>query len=108
MTNAGLPSVGPQDEILVMYSSSPTTYGIRMNSCDASVIAFTASPPVLSRKFDRGTITCAEYDELAALRKAQAWGTPMFQPTHSRYEEMIARVRELEAKLLAASHQAPV
>jgi hypothetical protein len=108
MISTGLPSVRPQDEILVMYCSSPTTYGIRMNSCVPSALSFRASPPVLSSGFvlEPRTISCTEYDELAALRKAQAWGTPMLQPDHSRYEETIARLRELEAKELVTSERA--
>jgi hypothetical protein len=93
-----------------MYFSSPTTYGIRMNSCVRPVSAFSASRPILSRDsvLEPRTISCAEFDELAALRKAEAWGTPMFQPNHSRYEEMIARLRELEAKELTSAHDNPL
>jgi hypothetical protein len=52
---------------------------------------------------DASTITPAEYDELAALRKAHAWCTPMFQSSHPRYTEVIARLQELEAKVLLQS-----
>jgi hypothetical protein len=44
-----------------------------------------------------------EYDELSALRKAQAWGAPVFQPGHDRYAEAIARLNALVAKELAAA-----
>jgi hypothetical protein len=39
-----------------------------------------------------------EFDELAALRKAQAWNAPMFQPSHPSYQRAMARLRELQAK----------
>ena len=44
-----------------------------------------------------------EFDELAALRKSQCWGAPIFQPSHPSYRRMMARLRELEEKELAAS-----
>jgi hypothetical protein len=90
---------------LVMYCSSPTTYGIRVSApCPAllrSVIRF----PTVVAEVGRApsSISCLEYDELSALRKAQAWGAPMFQPYHDRYEEAIARLNALVAKELAAA-----
>jgi hypothetical protein len=48
-------------------------------------------------------ISTLEYAELAGLRKAQAWGAPMFQPGHGKYVEALARLHELEAKELAAA-----
>jgi hypothetical protein len=45
-----------------------------------------------------------EFDELAGLRKARAWGAPMFQPGHGKYVEALARLNELEAKELAAGN----
>jgi hypothetical protein len=85
----------PQADMLVMYLSSPSSYGIRFQSSpELSVIVNdTAIKPA---------ITSAECDELAALRKAQAWETPMFQPRHPRYAAAIARLRQLEAKELAS------
>jgi hypothetical protein len=49
-------------------------------------------------------ISFAEYDELSALRKAQAWGTAMFQAGHAKYAETIARMKELEIKVRATAH----
>jgi hypothetical protein len=49
------------------------------------------------------SISCLQYDELSALRKAQAWGAPMFQPGHDRYAEAISRLNALVAKELAAA-----
>jgi hypothetical protein len=48
-------------------------------------------------------ITAHEFEELAGLRKAQAWGTPMFQPGHANYQQALARIAELETKERAAS-----
>jgi hypothetical protein len=39
-----------------------------------------------------------EFEELAGLRKAQGWGTPIFQPGHPRYQETVERMSELEAR----------
>jgi hypothetical protein len=47
-------------------------------------------------------ISETEFDELSALRKAQAWGAPLFQCGHAKYQQTIARLRELEAKERAA------
>ena len=48
-------------------------------------------------------ITENEFEELAALRKAQGWGTPLFQPGHPKYQQTLARLTELEAKERAAT-----
>jgi len=48
-------------------------------------------------------ISPCEFDELAALRKAQCWGTPLFQPSHPNYRRTMARLTELEAKERAVS-----
>jgi hypothetical protein len=47
-------------------------------------------------------INDVEFDELAALRKAQSWETPIFQPGHPNYHRTVARLAELEAKERAA------
>jgi hypothetical protein len=103
MITAGLPPVRSQDEILVMYCSSPATYGIRMNSHCQGAFPFATGARVVSGDATRApsAISLTEHDELAALRKSQAWGTPMFQPDHPRYAQSISRLRELEAKELA-------
>jgi hypothetical protein len=105
MISTGLPSVRPQDEILVMYCSSPATYGIRLTSHCPGVFPFPTSARVASSDAARApsAIGLTEHDELAALRKSQAWGTPMFQPNHPRYAQLISRLRELEAKELATA-----
>lgn len=46
-----------------------------------------------------------EFEELAALRKAQAWGTPVFQPGHPKHQQVLARLTELEAKERACGAQ---
>jgi hypothetical protein len=51
-------------------------------------------------------ISSVEHAELSWLRKAQAWGTPLFQSTHAGYSQAIARLRELEVKERAASASA--
>jgi hypothetical protein len=43
-------------------------------------------------------ISAREFDELAALRKAQAWGAPLFQPCHPNYQDALIRLKELERK----------
>ena len=84
----------PHADMLVMYLSSPSSYGIRFQPSPelCVIVKDTAIKPA---------ITSAECDELATLRKAQAWETPMFQPRHPRYAAAIARLRQLEAKELA-------
>ena len=91
-------------DILIMYCSSATTYGVRLKSCCPFV-----QDPRLVAKDGTGepkAISFTEYDELSALRKAHAWGTPMFQPNHPRYEELMVRLKELEAKELAMAQRA--
>jgi hypothetical protein len=43
-------------------------------------------------------ISDGEFEELAGLRRAQGWGTAIFQPGHPKYERTMARMAELEAK----------
>jgi hypothetical protein len=43
-------------------------------------------------------ISAREFDELAALRKAQAWGAPLFQSNHPKYHDTLIRLKELERK----------
>jgi hypothetical protein len=44
-----------------------------------------------------------EFEELAILRKAQCWCTPVFQPGHPDYGQAMARLKQLEAKERLAS-----
>jgi hypothetical protein len=44
------------------------------------------------------SISDDEFEELAALRKAQGWCTPMFHPTHPNYQGALARLAQLEGK----------
>jgi hypothetical protein len=48
-------------------------------------------------------ISESEFEELSALRKGQAWGAPLFQPGHAKYEVTAVRLKELEMKERAAS-----
>ena len=43
-------------------------------------------------------ISESEFDELASLRQAQGWGTPIFRPGHPKFERTMARLAELEAR----------
>ncbi len=43
-------------------------------------------------------ITEDEFEELAGLRKAQCWCTPVFQPDHPDYGRAMTRLKQLEAK----------
>jgi hypothetical protein len=100
MITTGTCSPGRHIDILVMYQSSPSSYGIRLHSSLSDVPHRVASvcATFTDVAFEPQAITCTEYDELAALRKAQAWGTPMFQPEYPRYAEAMARLEHLEAK----------
>jgi hypothetical protein len=100
MTRTGTYSPARQIDILVMYQSSPSSYRIRLHSSFSGALRYVAGVRAVLRdvSFEPEAITCAEYDELAALRKAQAWGTPMFQPEHPRYAAAMARLAHLEAK----------
>ena len=92
-------------DILIMYCSSATTYGVRLKSCCSAVLPFARDPRLVTKDVTGEPISFSEYDELSALRKAHAWGTPMFQPNHPRYQELIARLKELEAKELATAER---
>jgi hypothetical protein len=85
----------PNVDILVLYLSSPSSYGVRLRSAAGRRVT-------LKDAASRPAITSAEYEELSALRKAQAWDTPIFQRGHAQYAAAIARVRQLEAKELAS------
>jgi hypothetical protein len=85
-----------------MYCSSRNAYGIRLGCPEPGDFQLVAtSRPGVARQ--REAIICTELDELAWLRKAQAWGTPLFQPGHVRYVEALTRLRDLEARERAAS-----
>ena len=99
MISVGTAPRESQTYILVMYCSSATSYGIRLGDRMGD---FPCSRNPVSRA--QRTISFAEYDELSALRKAQAWGTPMFQVGHAKYAETIARMNELEIKVHAMAH----
>ena len=103
MITIGTYSPGRQIDILVMYQSSPSNYGIRMHASCSGTLQYGAGVCAMLRDvtFEPEAITCTEHDELAALRKAQAWGTPMFQPEHPRYAAAMARLAHLEAKELS-------
>jgi hypothetical protein len=105
MIRLGTYSPGSQTDILVMYLSSPSSYGIRLHSscCGASPRLAGVGAMRTDVVFGPETITSTEYDELAALRKAQAWGTPMFQREHPQYAVAIARLEHLESRVLAAN-----
>ncbi len=75
---------GSPGDTLAMYYMSSDEYGLRLRS-------------------PATRFTCAEHDELAALRKAQAWGAPLFQRAHPGYTAALARLAELEAKERAAA-----
>jgi hypothetical protein len=109
MTRTGTYSPGRQIDILVMYQSSPSSYGIRLHSSCSGPLQCVAGVCEMLRdvNFEPGTITCTEYDELSALRKAQAWGTPVFQPEHPRYAAATARLQHLEAKELGSATVGP-
>jgi len=102
MIRLGTYSPGSQTDILVMYLSSPSSYGIRVHSSCCGASPRLAGAVRRDVAFGSETITSTEYDELAALRKAQAWGTRMFQPEHPQYAVAIARLEHLEARVLAA------
>ena len=97
-----------QADVLIMYCSSATTYGVRLKSCCPAILPFVRGPRLATANVteEPNAITFAEYDELSALRKAHAWGTPMFQPNHPHYQELMARLKELEAKELATAERA--
>jgi hypothetical protein len=87
-----------------MYLFSPSSYGIRLRTYGSGASQGVAGVRAMERDvaFEPEAITCTEYDELAALRKAQAWGTPMFQPEHPRCAQAMARLKQLEAKELSS------
>jgi hypothetical protein len=109
MTRTAGYSRGRQIDILVMYQSSPTSYGIRLHSSNSGALQRVVGVVATLRDatVEPEAITCTEYDELAALRKAQAWGTPMFQPKHPRYAAAMTRLEQLKAKELSTSPSAP-
>ena len=100
MIGADINSPESRAEVFVLYCSSSTTYGIRLSVLRCCAPQFVTSPQVVPTDAASapGDITFTEYDELSALRKAQAWGAPMFQPNHPRYSQAIARLNQLEAK----------
>jgi hypothetical protein len=82
-----------RDETVVIRPSTTGGYEIqRLRSTSRQEVAPAAS--AISEK---------EFEELAALRKAQAWGTPVFQPGHPLCQQVMARLTELEAKERATS-----
>jgi hypothetical protein len=83
-------------DILVLYLSAPGRYGVRLQSAPALCVM---PQPIAIEP----AITSAEYDELTALRKARAWGTPLFQPGHAQYAAALTRLKQLETKELATS-----
>jgi hypothetical protein len=68
-------------ETLVFSYSAAGWYEVRRLRSAARRRAALAGPP----------ITENEFEELAALRKAQGWGAPLFQPGHSKYRQALAR-----------------
>ena len=96
-------SQGRHADILIMYLSSPSSYGIRLRSSPSGIplgVAGVRTKLTGVSACEPKHITLAEYNELAALRKAQAWRTPMFQPDHPQYAAAMARLSQLEAKEL--------
>jgi hypothetical protein len=95
--------------MLVLYYASPASYGIRLRSSTSDDGGFSVKPLALPQDVApaAGIISTAEHDELAGLRKAQAWGDPMFQARNAKYTGAMARLHELEAKERAtAGHPA--
>jgi hypothetical protein len=89
---------GPGDsrvDAFVLYQASPATYGLRLMACSPSRLRLSDGKP--------SALGFADYRELAALRQAQAWGAPVFQPSHARYRQVLARFQELEARERAAT-----
>lgn len=82
-----------RDETLVLSYCASGWYEIRRLRSTAGQRAVPAAAPISEN----------EFEELAGLRKAQGWGTPIFQPGHPKYQQTRARLRELEAKERAAS-----
>ena len=91
-------------EALVMYVASPGMYRTRLDVHRAgSDLHLTNIPAAQPRKVQLpSAINDSEYEELAGLRKAQAWGAPMFQSGHPKQKEALARLNELQAKECAA------
>jgi hypothetical protein len=108
------------DETLVIYYAAPDRYGIRaadglrargshpwphsherLQLSVEPAVALPGLTPVFA------PITDEEFEELSSLRKARAWGTPLFQPNHPRYGQALARLQELEAKEQAAAVPVP-
>jgi hypothetical protein len=87
-------------ETLVMYYSSAGAYGIRLRPGRSGDSHSSANLPAIPPKVARGSVAIsdAEYEELTYLRKAQAWGAPLFQPGHRNYAQALARLSELQAK----------
>lgn len=81
----------PHADILVLYLSSASRYGVRLQSAPGPCV-------MPQHNAIEPAITGAEYDELTALRKAQAWETPMFRPGHAQYAAVVTRLKQLEAK----------
>ena len=106
MRKAGARPPESQADILIMYCRSATTYSVRLKSSCPAVLPFARDPRLVTKDVTGEPISLTEYDELSALRKSRAWGTPMFQPNHPRYQELIARLKELEAKELATADRA--
>ena len=106
-----------RDETLVIYISATGTHEMRRLRSQLPGQLRHAKPPADIQSLSGSgalealtvvTISENEFEELATLRKARGWDTPIFQPHHPQYRQAMGRLTELEAKERAASASAPV
>ena len=83
-------------DTMVLYCASPTAYGIGLSAPHAGA---QARKEAMSQQ---ELLDPLEYDEWTVLRKAQAWGAPLFETTHPEYHQTMCRLQELESKVRAA------
>ena len=103
MNSPGIGELRVRGESLVLYWASPAAYGLRPTTRGADILGGVMS----CRSAVQDPISISEYDELTALRKAQAWGTPMFQPFHPLYAKTLTRLSELESKIRGLGKSTP-
>jgi hypothetical protein len=99
VSSANTRSADYQPDAFVLYYASAATYGIRASPRRRTLPPGESirdlAPHVRSTPRDGGF---AEYQELATLRRAQAWGTPLFHADHPDHAAALARLRELEQR----------
>ena len=88
-----------------MYYASPGIYRMRLHFLGSEIVlsAENAEANRQSAPSALPAISDTEFEELAGLRKAQAWGAPIFRSGHPNHADALARIEELETKERAAA-----